>query len=92
MVLFVRQYNDNPKFRLIATLIRGAFNYQILVFKQDVRWRGAFTKAVGIFTHTGNTTLLFHVAEIVKPECCTCSQGKVLRQNRWDNVAEYASN
>ena len=30
------------------------------------------------------------VARIVKPECCTCSQGQVLQQNRWDNVAEYS--
>ena len=28
------------------------------------------------------TTLLSHVAEIVKSECCTCSQGQLLRKNR----------
>ena len=45
-----------------------------------------------IFTLTGNTTLLSDVAGIVKPECCTCSQGQVLQQNRWDSVAEYSPN
>ena len=47
---------------------------------------------VGHFTRTGNRTLLFDVAGIVKPECCTCSQGQVLQQNHWDNVAEYSFN
>ena len=34
---------------------------------------------------------LSDVAGIVKPECCTYSQGKGSKQNRWDNVAEYSS-
>ena len=29
-----------------------------------------------LFTHTDNTTLLSDVAGTVKPECCTCSQGR----------------
>ena len=34
----------------------------------------------------------FYIVEIVKPECCTCSQGQVLEQHHWDNVVEYSSN
>ena len=45
-----------------------------------------------IFTRTGDTTLLCDAAGIVKPGCCTCSQGQVLQQNCCDNVAEYSSN
>ena len=47
---------------------------------------------VGRFYLHCNTTLLSEAAGTVKPECCTCSQGHVLQQNRWDNVAEYSSN
>ena len=45
-----------------------------------------------IFTRTGNVTLLSDIAVIVKQECCRCSQGMVLQQNRWNNVAEYSLN
>ena len=46
---------------------------------------------MGHFARTGNTTLLSDVEEIVKPECCTCSQAQVLQKNCWDNVAEYCN-
>ena len=44
-----------------------------------------------IYTRTGNTTFLFHVAVTVKPECCTFNHGQVLQQNHWENV-EYSLN
>ena len=45
-----------------------------------------------MFAPTVKQHFFFHVAEIVKPECCTCNQGQVLRQTRWENVVEYSSN
>ena len=31
----------------------------------------------GTLTRTGNTALPFRVTGVVKPECCTCSQGRL---------------
>ena len=44
---------------------------------------------MAIFARTGGTTLSSDVAGIAKPERYKCSQGQVLQQSRWDNVAEY---
>ena len=43
-----------------------------------------------IFIRTANQTLTFHVEAIVKPKQCTCNEGQVLQQNRYDNVADYS--
>ena len=43
-----------------------------------------------MFTFLNRKSLLSDVPWTVKPEFCMCSEGLVLQQNRWDNVAEYS--
>ena len=70
----------------------------ISVFKISIEYSFVFLKCLlsrsymwNILTRSSNTKLPSDVAGIVKPESCTCSQGQVLQQNCWNNVAEYSS-